>query len=142
MITIQVVALLLVSIYILYIYQKNKNEKKACQSAQEELLPARQRLSEASADFNHIEKEIFQLIDEQFEEPYSQHIRNGEVNIGMPTTFLTMAWGHPQRIEKADMKTGDENWYYKELEQSGASTQVVVENQRVIKLKDCICPEH
>lgn len=137
MITVQVVALLLVLMYMLYICQKNKNEKRAYQSAQKELLPARQRLSEASEDFNHIEKEIFQLIDDQFEEPYSEHIRNGVVNIGMPATFLTMAWGHPQRIEKADDQAGDENWYYKGQEQSGASTQVVVENQRVIKLKDC-----
>ncbi|MGE9312427.1 hypothetical protein ACLOAU_12305 [Niabella sp. CJ426] len=137
MITVQVVALLLVLMYMLYIYQKNKNEKRAYQSAQKELLPARQRLSEASDDFNHIEKEIFQMIDEQFEEPYAEHIRNGVVNIGMPATFLTMAWGHPQRIEKADAQAGGENWYYKEQEQSGAATQVVVENQRVIKLKDC-----
>ncbi|WP_114789441.1 hypothetical protein U0035_07825 [Niabella yanshanensis] len=137
MITIQVVALLLVLMYILYIYQKNKNEKKAYRSAQEELLHARQRLSEASEDFNYIEKEIFQLINEQFEEPYAEYISNGIVDIGMPTTFLTMAWGHPQRIEKIDAPTGDENWYYKEHKLSGASTQVVVENQRVIKLKDC-----
>jgi len=137
MITIQVVALLLVSVYIFYIYQKNKNERKAHESAKEALLPARQRLSEASDDFNHIEKEIFQLIDAQFEEPYAEHIRNGVVEIGMPTTFLTMAWGHPQRIEKIDTPAGDENWYYKEQELSGASMQVVVENQRVIKLKDC-----
>lgn len=137
MITVQVVALLLVLMYISYIYWKNKNEKKAYQSAQKELLPARQRLSEASDDFNHIEKEIFQLIDEQFEEPYSEHIRNGVVNIGMPATFLTMAWGHPQRIEKTDPQAGGENWYYKEQEQSGTSMQVVVENQKVIKLKDC-----
>ncbi|MCH5721014.1 hypothetical protein [Niabella hibiscisoli] len=61
-------------------------------------------MSEASKDFNHIEKEIFQLIDQQFEEPYADHIKNGVVSIGMPVTFLTMAWGHPQRIEKVDKK--------------------------------------
>ncbi len=136
MIILQVVALLLVLTYMLYIYRKNKNEKKARQLAERDLVPARQRLSEASEDFNHIEKEIFQLIDQQFEEPYSDHIKNGVVNIGMPVTFLTMAWGHPQRIEKADKKSGDENWYYKEQDQSGSPTQVVVENQRVIQLKD------
>lgn len=136
MITVQVVAFLLVITYIIYIYRKDKNEKRAYQSAQKALMPAQQRLSEASEDFNHIEKEIFELIDQQFEEPYSDYIRNGVVNIGMPTTFLTMAWGHPQRIEKAAAKTGDENWYYKEQDQSGAPIQVVVENQRVVKLKD------
>ncbi len=137
MITIQLVALLLVSVYIFYICQKNKKEKKAQQAAQDELLPARRRLSEAGEDFNHIETQIFQLINEGFEAPYADNIKNGVVDIGTPATFLTMAWGHPQRIEMIDAQAGTENWYYKEKDHSGTSTLVVVQQQRVIQLKDC-----
>lgn len=136
MIILQISIFFLILSYVVYVYQRHKNERRKHQFAVHDLALAQQKLSEAGDDFTHIEKEIFGLIDQQFGQSYSVQIKNGVVNIGMPTTFLTMAWGHPQRIERSGESNGAEYWFYKEQDTVGRQTKVVIENHQIIKLKD------
>ncbi|MCH5599225.1 hypothetical protein [Niabella ginsengisoli] len=136
MIALQIIIIILTVAYIIYVCHKQSTEHNRRQQDEKDLILAKQRLTDASDDLKHIEEELFPLVNEQFGLEYAEKIRNGIVTIGMPSTFLTMAWGHPQRIERHESRK-EEHWFYKEQESNDVTqTQVVIQNQQVIKLKD------
>ncbi|MFT4093773.1 MAG: hypothetical protein QM640_09030 [Niabella sp.] len=137
MLPIQIVLLILAVAYLIYLYL-NRNAfhlKKA--KADQNLGAVKTELLLAQERFTKIENEISGLISEKFGQQFSADIKNGVVTVGMPAAFLTMAWGHPQKIVTDQKDAAMESWYYRDTGKKGIiQTEVMIRNKRIIALKD------
>ncbi|GAB3012959.1 hypothetical protein GCM10027051_15190 [Niabella terrae] len=131
MLTIQILLVLLALAGVLYFHRKSL---KAGGGVAQELEKARRSVEASRSDSAALQQEVFTVIDGAFSETFAADIRQGIISKGMPSVFLTLAWGPPDTVTQED--NGLEIWTYQARKAVSSGTAVTIRNKQVLKLID------